>query len=288
MFIKLKDYIELIRPHHSIKSIIVFAPLFFTFEFNLDLYLITFASFILFYMMSSVIYILNDLIDLKIDKLHHLKKNRPIASGRITLKEAKYFMVILLFFTIVISYLFNQELFLILLMYLFINILYSLKLKEIFLVDTSIIALGFVLRLFAGATVASVSLSIWIIIITFLLASLLAISKRMDTEHGISSDSTNISKIYTQKNVKILILILTILLLGVYILFTVYSEIIIKNNILYLPINGIFVIMGVLRYLHLLFNKPENYDPIVIFFNDLLLKIIFIIWASSFYVLSIL
>ena len=90
-------------------------------------------------------------------------------------------------------------------MYLFINILYSLKLKEIFLLDISIIALGFVLRLFAGATVASVPLSTWIIIITFLLASLLAISKRMDTEHGISSDSTNISKIYTQKNIKILL-----------------------------------------------------------------------------------
>ena len=282
---KLTSYIELIRPLHSIKSLVVFAPLFFNFDFNLDLYIsVTFAS-ILFYMMSSSIYIFNDLIDLPRDKLHPIKKHRPIASEKITTQEAKYFLSVLLLSTIAISIIFNFELFFILLIYLIINIFYSLILKEVFLLDMIIIATGFVLRLFAGAVVVDISLSSWIIIITFLLASFLAISKRMDNVNGINQESSNISKIYTERNIKSIILILSITLVGSYISFTMYSEIITKYNITYLPLNSVLVIIGVLRYLYIIFNTPKNYDPIAIFFGDTLLKLIFIIWIVSFYIL---
>ena len=265
---KLTSYIELIRPLHSIKSLVVFAPLFFNFDFNLDLYiLVTFAS-ILFYMMSSSIYIFNDLIDLPRDKLHPIKKHRPIASEKITTQEAKYFLSVLLLSTIAISIIFNFELFLILLIYLIINIFYSLILKEVFLLDMIIIATGFVLRLFAGAVVVDISLSSWIIIITFLLASFLAISKRMDNVNSINQESSNISKIYTERNIKSIILILSIILVGSYISFTMYVKIITKYNITYLPLNSVLVIIGVLRYLYIIFNTPKNYDPIAIFFGD--------------------
>ena len=285
---KLTSYIELIRPLHSIKSLVVFAPLFFNFDFNLDLYIsVTFAS-ILFYMMSSSIYIFNDLIDLSRDRLHPIKKHRPIASEKITIQEAKYFLSVLLLSTIGVSFIFNFELFFILLIYLIINIFYSLILKEVFLLDMIIIATGFVLRLFAGAVVVDISLSSWIIIITFLLASFLAISKRMDNVNGINQESSNISKIYTERNIKSIILILSITLVGSYISFTMYSEIITKYNITYLPLNSILVIIGVLRYLYIIFNTPKNYDPVVIFFGDTLLKLIFIIWIVSFYILSVL
>ena len=287
MFKKLGYFLELARPLHAIKSLIVFAPLFFTFEININLYLITLVAFILFYLASSTIYVFNDIIDLQKDRLHHLKMNRPIASGRVTTKEAKYFLIILLILTTFISFSFNKELFFILLIYLFLNILYSLILKKVFLVDIIIIALGFILRLLAGAAVTDISLSPWIVVITFLLASLLAVSKRMDTENIASADSTSISKLYTQKNIRVILSILTTSLIGVYIFFTLFSEIIIKHNILYLPINSIFVIFGVARYLYILSKKPINYDPIAIFFSDYLLKIIFILWILSFYVLSV-
>ena len=287
MFKKLGYFLELARPLHAIKSLIVFAPLFFTFEINIDLYLITLVAFTLFYLASSTIYVFNDIIDLEKDKLHHLKMNRPIASGRVTTKEAKYLLITLLIFTTFISFLFNEELFFIILIYLFINILYSLILKKVFLVDIIVIAFGFILRLFAGAAVTDISLSHWIVVITFLLASLLAVSKRMDTENIVSANSTSTSKLYTQKNIKVIILILTISLIGVYIFFTLFSEIIVKHNIMYLPINSIFVIFGVARYLYILSNNPINYDPITIFFSDHLLKITFILWILSFYVLSV-
>ncbi len=287
MFEKLRYFIELIRPLHAIKSLIVFAPLFFTFEINLDSYLVTLVAFVLFYLASSTIYIFNDIVDLEKDKLHRFKMNRPIASGRVTVKEAKYLLIILLIFSTFISFLFNGKLFLIILIYLTLNILYSLILKKYFLVDVIIIAFGFILRLFAGAVVTDISLSPWIILITFLLASLLAVSKRMDSESTISADSTNTSKLYTHKNIKVIILILTVSLIGVYILFTLFSEIIIKHNILYLPVNSIFVVFGVARYLYLLSKNPINYDPIAIFFSDYLLKITFILWVFSFYILSV-
>ena len=287
MFKKLGYFLELARPLHAIKSLIVFAPLFFTFEINIDLYLITLVAFTLFYLASSTIYVFNDIIDLEKDKLHHLKMNRPIASGRVTTKEAKYLLITLLIITTFISFLFNEELFFILLIYLFLNILYSLILKKVFLVDIIVIAFGFILRLFAGAAVTDISLSHWIVVITFLLASLLAVSKRMDTENIVSANSTSTSKLYTQKNIKVIILILTISLIGVYIFFTLFSEIIVKHNIMYLPINSIFVIFGVARYLYILSNNPINYDPITIFFSDHLLKITFILWILSFYVLSV-
>ena len=287
MFKKLGYFLELARPLHAIKSLIVFAPLFFTFETNIDLYLVTLLASTLFYLASSTIYVFNDIIDLEKDKLHHLKMNRPIASGRVTTKEAKYLLITLLIFTTFISFLFNEELFFILLIYLFLNILYSLILKKVFLVDIIVIAFGFILRLFAGAAVTDISLSHWIIVITFLLASLLAVSKRMDTENIVSANSTSTSKLYTQKNIKVIILILTISLIGVYIFFTLFSEIIVKHNIMYLPINSIFVIFGVARYLYILSNNPINYDPITIFFSDHLLKITFILWILSFYVLSV-
>ena len=287
MFEKLRYFIELIRPLHAIKSLIVFAPLFFTFEINLDSYLVTLVAFVLFYLASSTIYIFNDIVDLEKDKLHRFKMNRPIASGRVTVKEAKYLLIILLIFSTFIPFLFNGKLFLIILIYLTLNILYSLILKKYFLVDVIIIAFGFILRLFAGAVVTDISLSPWIILITFLLASLLAVSKRMDSESTMSADSTNTSKLYTQKNIKVLILILTVSLIGVYILFTLFSEIIIKHNILYLPVNSIFVVFGVARYLYLLSKNPINYDPIAIFFSDYLLKITFILWVFSFYILSV-
>ena len=287
MFKKLGYFLELARPLHAIKSLIVFAPLFFTFEINIDLYLITLVAFTLFYLASSTIYVFNDIIDLEKDKLHHLKMNRPIASGRVTTKEAKYLLITLLIITTFISFLFNEELFFILLIYLFLNILYSLILKKVFLVDIIVIAFGFILRLFAGAAVTDISLSHWIIVITFLLASLLAVSKRMDIENIVSANSTSTSKLYTQKNIKVIILILTISLIGVYIFFTLFSEIIVKHNIMYLPINSIFVIFGVARYLYILSNNPINYDPITIFFSDHLLKITFILWILSFYVLSV-
>ena len=286
VFLKSRDYLKLIRPHHSIKSLVVYAPVFFNFDFNYEAYLATFTAFILFYLMSSTIYIFNDLIDVDKDKKHATKRYRPIAIGSISKNQAILFMIVLLITTIILSLLFSKKILPILIFYLIINIFYTYVLKEVFLLDILTIAFGFVLRLLAGAAVVNISLSYWIIIITFLLASLLAISKRMDGVNDVNQLSSSISNLYTEKSVKFLILMLVVFLIGSYISFSMFSEIITKHNIPYLPLNSVFVVAGLVKYVQIIFNNPSSYDPIEIFFKDNLLKLIFIFWILSFYIIK--
>ena len=265
MFINLYKYIEISRPHHSIKNLIIFAPLFFTFQYELGLYVNALIIFFLFYLMSTVTYIINDLFDKNIDILHPRKKNRPIASGRVTITEAKMLMVLLFLFSSIFAYLFNYQLFIILVSYIGINILYSLKLKEIIFIDIIIISIGFILRLLAGALVGNIELSIWIFIMTFLLASLMAVTKRKDAVDRNDYSSTSISRSYTKETINYIVVIITVGIFVTYAAFTFSSEVlgVIGNS--YLPFTLLFVLLGISRYLYLIYNMPISYDPIEIF-----------------------
>ena len=124
MMARIYKYIEISRPRHSIKNLIIFAPLFFTFQYKLNLYFDAFIIFFLFYLITTVTYIFNDLSDRNIDIFHPTKKYRPIAAGTVSLLEVKLLMLFLFSISTVVSYSFNYELFIILISYLFINILY--------------------------------------------------------------------------------------------------------------------------------------------------------------------
>ena len=231
-------------------------------------------------------YIFNDLSDRNIDILHPTKKYRPIAAGTVSLLEAKLLMLFLFFISTVASYSLNYELFVILMSYLFINILYSLKFKEIVFIDIIIISMGFILRLLAGSLVGSIDLSIWIFMMTFLLASLMAITKRKDAVDRNDYSSTSISKSYTKKLINYIVTVITLSIVITYTLFTFSSEVsfILGNS--YLPFTLIFVLLGISRYLFLIYNMPISYDPIEIFFNDFLMKLSFISWILSFFIIS--
>ena len=286
MFINLYKYIEISRPQHSIKNLIIFAPLFFTFQYELGLYVNALIIFFLFYLMSTVTYIINDLFDKNIDILHPRKKNRPIASGRVTITEAKMLMVLLFSFSSILAYLFNYQLFIILVSYIGINILYSLKLKEIIFIDIIIISTGFILRLLAGSLIDNIELSIWIFIMTFLLASLMAVTKRKDAVDRNDYSSTSISRSYTKETINYIVVIITVGIFVAYAAFTFSSEVLGVIGNPYLPFTLLFVLLGISRYLYLIYNMPISYDPIEIFFNDFLMKLIFILWILSFYILS--
>ncbi|RPH00299.1 prenyltransferase [bacterium TMED221] len=286
MMTRIYKYIEISRPRHSIKNLIIFAPLFFTFQYKLNLYFDAFIIFFLFYLITTVTYIFNDLSDRNIDIFHPTKKYRPIAAGTVSLLEAKLLMLFLFFISTVASYSFNYELFIILMSYLFINILYSLKLKEIVFIDIIIISIGFILRLLAGSLVGSIDLSIWIFMMTFLLASLMAITKRKDAVDRNDYSSTSISKSYTKKLINYIVTVITLSIVIIYTLFAFSSEVsfILGNS--YLPFTLIFVLLGISRYLFLIYNMPISYDPIEIFFNDFLMKLFFISWILSFFIIS--
>jgi len=175
----MKNYLKLMRVEQYIKNLFVFAPLFFGREFlNTPVLLNVLLVFLCFCIASSSIYILNDYFDLNEDREHPEKSKRPLVSGAIKIKNAIFLMLVLMLSVLLITFLFSTKLFLIIATYIVINILYSKWLKHIPILDLNIIALGFVLRIFAGAAVTDILPSVWIVLITYLIALFLAIAKR--------------------------------------------------------------------------------------------------------------
>ena len=164
----LKNILKTMKINHYVKNIIVFVPLVFSMNIlNLSLLLKSVIIFISFCFISSVVYILNDLVDKDTDKLHPIKCNRPIASGKISAKTAIFVSVILFLISSVLAFYTSILSLLTVLIYLILNIFYSLKLKNIELVDVVCIALGFILRILAGCFAISVIPSPLVILLTF-------------------------------------------------------------------------------------------------------------------------
>ncbi len=181
IFLKtLYQILKVSRPLHWIKNLSLFAALIFSGGlFSKDLFIKIFLAFISFNLASSATYIFNDIKDAPLDRLHPTKKNRPIASGKLKIFPA---LVSLIFFIIcslvTATYLNNNPFLVSVLLYLLIQGLYSLALKDIAVVDILIIASGFVLRVYAGAFVIDAHLSVWFLLCVISVALFLAAGKR--------------------------------------------------------------------------------------------------------------
>jgi 4-hydroxybenzoate polyprenyltransferase len=283
----MKKYIKLMRPYQYIKNILIFTPLFFTFNYDLYRIIDVFIVFLIFSILASSIYVFNDIVDKDLDAKHPKKKSRPIASGEITSKNAYIFHLILILISFSSSFYFNQNLFKILLLYYFMNILYTTTLKKIPIVDVIILSIGFVLRLFAGESVIEEELSFWIIIMTYLLAILISLAKRrgdINLNHDDIHTRINIDKI----NIKFIDLSITLMAavtIVAYINYTVSISIIEKFNTENLYISTVFVLLGVLRYMQITFVFNESDDPSKVFLSDKFTIINLIMWIISFYII---
>lgn len=273
------------RPKSYVKNIFVFAPLMFSFNYSLDLFFNTLVVFVLFSLLASSIYVYNDLKDINEDKLHPKKCKRPLASGKVSQKSAMVLIGLLSVPVLIFAFYFNKNLFGVLLLYFFMNIAYSLKLKHIPIIDISIIAIGFVLRLFAGSVVLNVSLSMWIIIMTFILALFLGIAKRRDDVLLASQGKRTRKNIdgYNLEFINVLMALMSGVIIVAYISYTVSPEIINKfgSNKLYLT--SFFVILGIMRYMQITFVYENSGSPVKIVLKDLFLQIIILLWLLSFF-----
>ena len=277
----MKHYLKLIRVEQYIKNAFVFAPLFFDSQFlNLDnLINVTFA-FICFCMASSSIYILNDYFDINEDKNHPQKRYRPLASGSISIQNGLLLMSLLIISTITFSYLISEDLFLVILSYLILNFLYSKWLKHIAILDVNIIAVGFILRIVAGSVVSDVVPSIWILLITYLLALFLGISKRR-TDVILAENGNDVRKNIEGYNlvfVDIILGILASIIIVSYIFYCISPEVQFHyhSNLLYVSI--IFVVNGIFRYLKLVFVDQSTYSPTKIVLKDRFIQITIFSW----------
>ncbi|MBI5267708.1 MAG: UbiA family prenyltransferase, partial [candidate division Zixibacteria bacterium] len=175
----LKNLVRLARPAQWLKNLFVLAPLIFAGEAR-SAHAVEFAllGMAVFCLLSSAVYALNDLVDRKQDRLHPLKKNRPLASGALNAGQAAGMIAFLTVAGLGAAWVLGAQFFVVSIIFLGLNLLYSLLLKNLVILDAMGVALSFVLRAYAGAVVIGVPVSKWLLINTLLLALFLAFGKR--------------------------------------------------------------------------------------------------------------
>lgn len=281
------SYLKLARIHQYSKNLFILAPIFFAFKLtNIDKLENSIIAFISFCFVASSVYVFNDLLDIKADKAHPIKCKRPLASGEVSKKSGIVFMLALLLAGILISFIKNNEKILIIFaIYIAINILYSIKLKHISILDIVIIGIGFVLRLFIGGFAIGVTPSTWIIVLTFLLSLFLAIAKRRDDvniyeKSGIKTRSVidGYNKIFCDIGMAMSGSI-TIL---AYIFWSISEEVVQKLQSSNLYLTSIFVIIGILRYMQITFVLEKSGSPSKIVLKDRFLQSVILAWLLSF------
>ena len=195
----MKEYIRLLRVKHYIKNFLVFIPLFFSGQiFDVDKIIRASLGFVAFCLVSSAVYILNDYKDIEKDKNHPKKKNRPLASGKIKPRTALCIMVICLIIATVISvYLKNIYGAICLLLYLVLNIAYSMGLKNIPIIDIAILASGFVIRVFYGGFITDIVISKWLYLVITTGSLYMGLGKRRN-ELNSQSDTREVLKHYNK------------------------------------------------------------------------------------------
>ena len=282
----MNNVFKLIRPHQYVKNLFIFLPLFFSGQLsNLQLLQNTLLAFIAFSFSASAVYILNDYHDIKEDQQHPKKKNRPLASGAISKKKAIALMLLLFIVGASLMAICSIYALGVLSAYLILNIGYSFYLKHIALLDVSIIATGFVLRLFVGSTVTDTPLSQWIVIMTFLLALFMALAKRRDDVLLFLNTGKKMRKVIDGYNMQLIdgaMMIMASVVIVSYILYTTSVEVVQRLNSQYLYLTGLFVILGIMRYLQIVFVELDSGSPTKIVLKDRFMQITILAWLLSF------
>ena len=276
LYQSLPAWLRLMRPEQWTKNGLVLAAFFFAYwdpqqhlrEQGLRPYAFSAAAAVLFCLVSSGIYALNDWRDRVADRLHPVKRLRPVASGEISSKTAQAMAVGLLAVGILGS-LFSPQLCVVISAYVALQLLYTFRLKHVPLVDVFVIAAGFVLRAVAGAAVLSARISPWLLLCTFLLALFLALCKRRQekvTRH--ESEQRRSVRAYSTQMLDSLISITAAATIVSYSLYTLSSETIARFGTSLLGLTIPLVIFGVFRYLHLVYSSRAGERPEQVLLTD--------------------
>ncbi len=290
----MKTYLKLLRVEQWVKNLFVFIPLFFSGKiFETTQLFETIFSFIIFSFTASSIYIINDYSDIESDRVHPEKCRRPLASGAISVGRAKLVLVGLVISTIgliiSLSDVFGYNVLkfgAVISSYFVMNLAYTFRLKHIAIVDISIIAVGFVLRVLAGGYATGIVVSQWAIILTFVLALVLAVGKRRG-ELVNTQLSGNTRKALDGYNIQFADIVLSIsvtLAIVSYIMFVISPETQkeFTNKVFY---TFIFVIFAFLRYLQqtLVYNRTES--PTKMIYKDRYIQVVLALWGFAFLIL---
>lgn len=281
------EILKLLRVKQYVKNLFIFLPIFFGMKFfEFDLLMNNFIAFFSFCFLASSIYILNDILDRDIDKKHPKKKNRPIASGKISVKKAILILSILLVISFLIaSLIVSPELYILLTSYLILNILYVFWIKHIGIIDVFVVASGYVIRILVGGVTADIDILHWIIIMTFLLALFLGFAKRRDDVLIMKETGQIMRKSidgYTLQFMDSILFITSAITLVAYIMYTIAEDTTQRYGSENIYLTSIFVLLGIMRYLQITISLKKSGSPTEILYKDKMIQFSIIAWVLSF------
>jgi 4-hydroxybenzoate polyprenyltransferase len=279
-----------LRPSQWTKNLIVFAALLFGQQNGGPAFVDppsivrALAAFAIFCALSGVVYLINDVADREKDRLHPLKRRRPIAAGAVSPATALMTAAVLGAGALASAYALRPAFALVALTYVSLLALYSGPLKHVVIIDVLTIAIGFVLRAVAGAVAIGVPISHWLLILTILLALFLALSKRRHELVMLADGATGhrpILEEYSPYLLDQMIAVVTASTVLSYIVYTVSPETTQKFNTDYLPVTLVFPLYGIFRYLYLVHQKEGGGSPSDMLLNDRPLLACVALWATS-------
>jgi 4-hydroxybenzoate polyprenyltransferase len=278
--------LRLLRPVQWLKNFFIFAPLIFSKHlFDAGYIFSAVDAFVVFALLSSAVYIFNDIADREADRLHPTKRNRPIAAGQISIPQAIGIAVILLVIIGLLATRLNVKFLFIASVYFVLNIGYSFFLKQVILVDVFIVAAGFMLRVLAGAFAINVQVSEWLILCTLFVSLFLSISKRR-AELMMVKNTPNFEgrAVLRGYDVDFLDQMMTIAASGVaisYALYTVAERTISVFGTSSLIFTTVFVLFGIFRYLYLVRIRKTEDNPTHMLTTDLVTILNIIAWFAA-------
>lgn len=273
----LKLLLDELRIFHWIKNLLIFTPLFFAGHLlNYQSFSLTFLLFLAFSFLSSAVYVINDIFDREKDRLHPVKKNRPIAAGKISVKAGLMVLLILLSLVGYLSFYFNLKVNIIIGIYLILNLAYSYHLKHLPVLDIFLVAIMFFLRIKVGGELLAIDLSNWLILVVFFLALFFVIGKRRSEYKVLMANNECVTRsVLVNYNEVFLDHILTISVVGVLLSYSLYA---IEATTPYLLYSSFFVFFGLFRYLYLIYIFQEGQSPERLIFSDRWLCATMIFW----------
>jgi 4-hydroxybenzoate polyprenyltransferase len=283
----LRDLLISMRPKQWSKNVFVFAGIVFSRElFALPALGKALLAFFLFCMVSSATYLLNDVRDIARDRAHPIKRNRPLASGRLRPAVAIAAALLLVAISFPIGFILNLPLGVVLVIYFALMQAYTFRLKEVVILDVFTLAAGFVLRVVGGAVAISVMISEWLFICMLLLSLFLALAKRRHELLLLSDGAGSHRPILAEYSPALLEEMLSIITASTVMAYSLYTFFATNLQDLgypfpYMMLTIPFVIYAIFRYLYLVYQKNGGGSPEEVLLRDIPFLVNLLLWGGA-------
>jgi 4-hydroxybenzoate polyprenyltransferase len=279
----LRALIKSMRPRQWLKNVFIFAALVFDRKLaNTQALVATILGFILFCLLSSAVYLLNDIGDIEADRNHPKKRLRPLPSGQLPVPVAWAAIVVILIIVFPLSFALSTSFGLVATLYFVLNVAYTKWLKHIPILDVLVLASFYVIRVHAGVVLVHVErFSPWLYVVTTMLALYIGLGKRR-AELSLLADNANshrkVLEGYTVPFLDQMILVVSATTIMSYSLYTFSAPNLPADHSMMLTIP--FVVYGIFRYLHLLEVDNRVGEPVELALTDRPLQITMVTWAA--------